>query len=53
MKSNLTQQRFKAPKKSACGLCKPHKRGWAGKRKAADIRLSIGHEQQLREAENL
>jgi len=49
MKSNFTQQRFKAPKKSACGLCKPHKRGWVGKRKASAIRFAIGHEQQLME----
>ena len=50
MKSRLSQQRFKAPKKSACGLCKPHKRGWVGKRRTADLRLAIGHEQQLRDA---
>jgi len=53
MKSPLTQQRFKAPKKSACGLCKPQKRGWAGKRKVSDIRFAIGHEQQLRETRSI
>lgn len=28
MKSNLTKRRYKAQKRSACAMCKPHKRGW-------------------------
>jgi len=27
MKSKLTQGRYRAPKRSACGLCKPQQRG--------------------------
>ncbi len=50
MKSRLTQRRIKAPKKSACAMCKPHKRGWEGKRTAAEVRQALGHEQELREA---
>ena len=53
MKSRLTQRRIKAPKKSACGLCKPYKRGWEGKRTPGDIRQAIGHDQQIREPEKL
>lgn len=51
MKTRLTQRRFKSPKKSACALCKPHKRGWEGKRKPGEIRQAIGHEQQIRETD--
>ena len=38
MKTKLTQRRFKAVKKSACGLCKPWKQGWEGKRPIGDVR---------------
>jgi len=49
MKARLTQQRFRPARKSACGLCKPHQRGWAGKRTIADLRVASGHAEQLRE----
>jgi hypothetical protein len=50
MKSCLGQRRFRPSKKSACGLCKPHQRGWAGKRTIADQRTATAHEQQLSDA---
>jgi hypothetical protein len=31
MKSKFTQRRYRAPKRSACAMCKPQKRGWADK----------------------
>ena len=50
MKTKLTQRRIRASKASACGLCKPHKRGMADKKTVADVRAAIGAEQQFREA---
>jgi hypothetical protein len=32
MKSKFTQRRYRAPKRSTCALCKPHKQGWADKK---------------------
>lgn len=49
MKTKLTQRKFKADKNAACPLCKPWKRGHAGKRKPSEIRESISHDQQLKE----
>jgi hypothetical protein len=36
MKSNFTQRRYRAPKRSACALCKPHQQGWADKNGATE-----------------
>jgi hypothetical protein len=52
MKSKLTQRRYRAPKRSACGLCKPQQRGWADKKTPADLRCVIGQEQQIQESES-
>jgi len=49
MKSKMTQRRYRAPKRSACGLCKPQQRGWADKKTVAYLRRVVGHEQQMRE----
>jgi hypothetical protein len=49
MKSTLRQARFRAPKSSACALCKPQKRGWLDKKTLRDVRLAVRDEQQLRE----
>ena len=49
MKTKLAQKRFKAHKRSSCALCKPYKKGWEGKRKIAEQREAIGHEQQIKE----
>ncbi|MCA1964695.1 MAG: hypothetical protein LDL31_12185 [Prosthecobacter sp.] len=49
MKSRLLQARFRAPKASACAMCKPHKRGWLDKKTLRDVRLAARDEQQLRE----
>jgi hypothetical protein len=49
MKSTLTQARIRAPKASACALCKPQKRGWLDKKTQRDLRLAVRDEQQLRE----
>jgi hypothetical protein len=51
MKSKFTQRRYRAPKKSSCGLCKPQKRGWDDKKTFNDLRRAIGQEQQIREWE--
>jgi len=51
MKSKFTQRRYRAPKRSACGLCKPQKQGWADKKTFADVRRAVAHEQQMREWE--
>jgi hypothetical protein len=52
MKTNLTKRRYKAQKKSACGLCKPYKRGWEDKKTTRDLRLALKHEQEIRDANN-
>jgi hypothetical protein len=49
VKTRLTQQRIKACKLTACGLCKPWKQGWADKKTARDTWLAQRAEQQLRE----
>jgi hypothetical protein len=49
MKSKLTQRRYRAPKRSACGLCKPQQRGWSDKKTVADLRRAVGQKQQIRE----
>jgi hypothetical protein len=51
MKSKMTQRRYRAPKRSACGLCKPQQRGWADKRTPADVRRVIGQEQEMWDCE--
>jgi hypothetical protein len=50
MKTNLTKRRFKAQKKSACGLCKPNKRGGADKKTVRDLRLALKHQGEIDEA---
>ena len=40
LKTNLTKRRFKAPKRSSCALCKPHKRGWDDKKTPGERRSS-------------
>jgi hypothetical protein len=52
MKSKLTQRRYRAPKRSACGLCKPEQRGWADKKTPRDLRRAIGQEQEMQEWAN-
>ena len=49
MKTKLTQRRYRASKRSACGLCKPQQRGMADKKTPADVRRAVGHEQELQE----
>jgi hypothetical protein len=49
LKSNLTKRRFKAPKRSSCALCKPHKRGWDYKKTPGEMRRAMKHAQELRE----
>jgi hypothetical protein len=49
MKTKLTQRRYRASKRSACAMCKPHQRGWADKKTPADLRRSIRQEQELQE----
>jgi hypothetical protein len=51
MKSKFTQRRYRAPKRRACGLCKPQKQGWADKKTVADLRRAIAQDQQIRECE--
>ena len=49
MKTRLTQRRYRAPKRSACAMCKPQQRGWADKKTPGDLRRAVGQEQELRE----
>jgi hypothetical protein len=51
MKSKLTQRRYRAPKRSVCGMCKPQQRGWADKKTPADLRTAIRLEQQIQDWE--
>jgi len=51
MKSKFTQRRYRAPKRSACAMCKPQQRGWADKKTPGDLRRVIAQEQQIREWE--
>ena len=50
MKSNLTKRRYKAPKSSACPLCKPNKRGRDDKKSYADIKSAMKHDHEIQEA---
>ena len=52
MKSTLRQARIRAPKASACAMCKPHQRGWEDKKTMRDVRLAVRDEQQLRELQS-
>lgn len=49
MKTTLTQRRIKAPKPSACGLCKPWKKGWEDKKTARDLKAAQSAQQQISE----
>jgi hypothetical protein len=49
MKTKITQRRVKAVKRGTCGMCKPWKKGWAGKRTVSEVRQAQGAEQQLSE----
>jgi len=51
LKSKFTQRRYRARKRSACGLCKPQKRGWDDKKTFNDLRRAVAQEQQIRELE--
>jgi hypothetical protein len=51
LKSKFTQRRYRAPKRSACALCKPYQQGWEDKKTFADIRRAVAHEQQVRDWE--
>jgi hypothetical protein len=50
MKTNLTKRRYKAQKKSACGLCKPHQRGWEDKKTVRDVRIALKHVGEIQDA---
>jgi len=47
----LTQRRYRAPKRRACGLCKPQKQGWDDKKTFTDLRRAVAHEQEIRDWE--
>jgi len=47
MKTNLTKRRYKAQKKSACGLCKAYKQGWADKKSVRDLRVALKHDAEV------
>ena len=47
MKTDLTKRRYKAPKRSACAMCKPHKRGWEDKKTARDMRHAVQHTDEI------
>jgi hypothetical protein len=47
MKTRITQRRIRAPKRSACGLCKPWKQGWSDKRSVRDRRLAVAAQNEI------
>ncbi len=49
LKNNLTQRRFRAPKKRAHDLCKPHTRGWEDKKWAGKMGVAGKHAHEMRE----
>jgi len=49
VKSKTTQRRIKAPKRSACGACKPWKKGGQGKRTHREVKKAVDADQQLKE----
>jgi len=51
LKSKFTQRHYRARKRSACALCKPHQQGWADKKTFGDVRRADAHEQQVRDWE--
>ena len=51
MKGDLTKRRFKAQKSSACGLCKPWKRGGDDKKTVRDLRVAAKHQLEIEEAQ--
>jgi hypothetical protein len=51
MKTKFTQRRYRASKRSACGLCKPQKRGWDDKKTFNDLRHAVAHDQEIRDWE--
>jgi hypothetical protein len=50
VKTNSTKRRYKAQKKSACGLCKPHQRGGEDKKTVRDRRIALKHESEMQQA---
>jgi len=50
MKSKLTNGRYRAQKRSARAMCKPHKRGWEDKKTIRDIWTATQHEQKIKDA---
>lgn len=50
MKSNLTQAKYRCKKGCGCKMCKPQKGGHQNRRTTRDVKLSEGHDQQLKEA---
>lgn len=53
MKTRLTQRRIKAPKRSACGLCKPWKKGGADKKTHTDMKAAVSAQEQIATAYDL
>jgi hypothetical protein len=51
LKSKFTQRRYRARKRSACALCKPHQQGRADKKTFADVRRALADEHQIRDWE--
>jgi hypothetical protein len=51
LKTKFTQRCYRAPKRRACGLCKPQKQGWDDKKTFTDLRRAVAHEQEIRDWE--
>jgi len=51
MKGSLVKRRYKAQKRSACGLCKPWKQGGDDKKTIRDLRMATKHQQEIEEAQ--
>lgn len=49
MKKKLTQAKYRCKKGCGCKMCKPQKGGHEPKQSSRDMKLSIGHQQQIDE----
>lgn len=50
MKTKLTQAKYRCKKGCGCKMCKPQKGGHQDRRSLRDVKLSLGHADEIKEA---
>lgn len=50
MKTKITQAKYRCKRGCGCKLCKPQKGGHEDKRSVRDVKLSLGHSEEIKEA---